>query len=177
MSYLIIEPKKMSNGQVMCVPTSMFDDVELAKKSARASRNSFAKRGWDRWAAKVAIKRPTTAQGFTEMADLIAEYWQELDWVSGGNSFAVEPLQAIEKRLREDAAQQLAIANVNPETVFQPCCGQCRHFDSSGDLDGNNGLCRAKSYREFHDNGSFTLCPKREATDEICDLYDEVCPF
>jgi hypothetical protein len=60
-----------------------------------------------------------------------------------------------------------------PEQPLKPTCGHCQHFESR-DIDGIRGVCKAKTYRDWDAGRSFlTLNPTREATDEICHLYQE----
>jgi hypothetical protein len=63
-----------------------------------------------------------------------------------------------------------------PQPII-PCCGHCIHFEVR-DIDGIQGVCRAKTYRDWDAGRSFlTLNPEREVTDEPCNLYKEASPL
>lgn len=91
-------------------------------------------------------------------------------------TFDVEqPMQPEEARLFLAELQEWVDSLPEPEPL-PPCCGRCRHFEAR-DIDGINGVCRARTYYEFMESSVLTLNPTREATDEVCHLYAEACPF
>jgi hypothetical protein len=62
-----------------------------------------------------------------------------------------------------------------PETTaLKPSCGQCKFYELR---EGVWGLCTAKRERDWIGHTFLTVHPRREPSDEICDLYAEDVPF
>jgi hypothetical protein len=59
-----------------------------------------------------------------------------------------------------------------PEQPITPTCGHCKHFEVR-DIDGIKGVCKTRTYYDWDGEVRLTLNPTREATDEICHLYQE----
>jgi hypothetical protein len=107
MTYLVIAPKKINNTSKV-VPVMMFDDLEAAKSAAKSEQLSYRYPNYQALVKLIKVKHP---EAFIKYAELVSEYWQELDWNSSGNSFYVQPLREIEKTLRIRADEL-----VNPES-------------------------------------------------------------
>ena len=86
MTYAVFSPTKTSNGTKV-LPTFVTDDKDAAIRYAQDTRAKLQAKGWDSWAAKVAIKAPTTAKGYWDLAQQVAEYGHMLDDATNGNSF------------------------------------------------------------------------------------------
>lgn len=104
MTYAVIAPKRI-NGTVKLTAIAVTDDIDEAKTIAKKTFKSYSTKGFDAWAKQIKVKRPTTPEGFYEVAEMVAEYGHSIDWASNGNSFKAQSLIDWANILRTRAIQ------------------------------------------------------------------------